>query len=92
MEMPSASRFCKMRCTWPDAQLPRDQFIHHRRMRLLQIVEQHLHVLPRQNFVAMPAHRLRQMRDQHRRRVHHGEAARPRRSCVPLSVTHVAGN
>ena len=72
-----------------EAQLCRDQFIHHRRVRLLQIVNQRLHVLPRQNFVAMPAHRFRQMGDQHRRRVHDGEPGQL--GILTLHIRHPSG-
>ena len=72
-----------MRCTWPMLKLRGNQFIHDRRIGLLQIIEQHLHILARENFVAMPADGFRKMRDQHRRRVHDRVTGRFPRSCVP---------
>ena len=55
-----------------DAELRGDQFIHHGGVGLLEIIQQNLHVLARENFVARAADGLRQMRDQHGRRIHDG--------------------
>ena len=58
-----------------DVELRRHQFIHQRRVRQFEVVQQHLNVLPAENFVAAPADGLAQVGDQDGRGIHHREAA-----------------
>ncbi len=50
----------------------RNQFVDDRRIGLLEIIEQHLHILAGENFVAVAFDGFGKMRHQHRRRIHHG--------------------
>ena len=58
-----------------DGELAGDEFGNHGRVRQLEIVEQHLDVLPGEDLGALPLHRLGQMRDEHRRGIDHGVTA-----------------
>ena len=66
----------------PDRELRRHQFVDERRMRLLQVIEQDLDILAAQDVMAAAAHRFAEVRDQHRGRIHDGEAALLGQSCV----------
>ena len=55
-----------------DIELRRNEFVHHRRMRQLEIIEQYLDVLAAEDFVRVATDGFRKMRDHHGRRVHHG--------------------
>ena len=82
MEMPFGQQVLQDALHLADGELRRNQFVDHGGMRLLEIVEQHLHVLAAEDLVAVAAHRFGQVGDQHRGGIHHGVTGRLRRSCA----------